>query len=446
MDNRDIEILRKNLARVARRYDLSTKQIVIFGASAASLEIIKSLREHGLQPNAVIDNDTRKIGRECMGLRVQKPEDALLPFDASVVILLFSGRYYREITLQLEKFGYEKGRHIFRLNDRMDESLWVTLKCLGYVLLGYLAYRRLSRKYPGHTLLLAPYTGTGDVYLAGLFFREYVKRHEIGNYVFVTVSGACKKVAEAFGVEKIEVIPRLSADYIIKCDRALRLKWPLVILNDSWAEEHTNLLQWIRGYKDLSFDRMFRHFVFDFGDDVEYQLPPPGDNAAQVDALFAKHRLIKGRTVVLSPYSNTLFEIPPDVWKAIVEHCEARGVAVCTNSAGAAEPAIEGTVPVFFPLGIAREFLDAAGWFVGVRSGLCDIISASSCKKIIFYEKDGFFYKCSPFEYFSLKKMGLCNDATELEYRSDLKDEVLRQVLEQLPRTDFAGGERGFQA
>ena len=50
-------------------------------------------------------------------------------------------------------------------------------------------------------------------------------------------------------------------------------------------------------------------------------------------------------------------------------------------------------------------------------------------KKVILYEKDGFFYKCSPFDYFNLKKMGLCNDAVELEYRSDIKDEVLDTIL-----------------
>jgi hypothetical protein len=84
------------------------------------------------------------------------------------------------------------------------------------------------------------------------------------------------------------------------------------------------------------------------------------------------------------------------------------------------------------PLTQAEAFLNAAGFFVGVRSGLCDIISASSCKKIIIYEKDGFFYKCSPYEYFSLQRMGLCGGALELEYRKDLGEDVLRRVLDML--------------
>jgi hypothetical protein len=70
-----------------------------------------------------------------------------------------------------------------------------------------------------------------------------------------------------------------------------------------------------------------------------------------------------------------------------------------------------------------------AGYFVGVRSGLCDIISSSSCRKAVLYEKDGYFYKCSPYDYFSLKKMGLCDDAVEIEYREDIKHQALEAIL-----------------
>jgi hypothetical protein len=76
--------------------------------------------------------------------------------------------------------------------------------------------------------------------------------------------------------------------------------------------------------------------------------------------------------------------------------------------------------------------MDAAGYFIGVRSGLCDVISTSSCKKVILYEKDGLFYKASQYEYFSLEKMGLCNDAIEIEYRDDLKDSVLNKIFDVL--------------
>jgi hypothetical protein len=93
---------------------------------------------------------------------------------------------------------------------------------------------------------------------------------------------------------------------------------------------------------------------------------------------------------------------------------------------------VAGTAAVFFPLDQAIAFMDAAGYFVGVRSGLCDIISSSACKKIIFYEKDGLFYKSSQYEYFSLAKMGLCDDAVELEYFERDREEIIKKITEVL--------------
>jgi hypothetical protein len=126
-----------------------------------------------------------------------------------------------------------------------------------------------------------------------------------------------------------------------------------------------------------------------------------------------------------------LFDLPNDVLAEIVNHCKQQGLIPVTNCAGTEKP-VEGTKAIFFPLTQAIDFMDAAGYFLGVRSGLCDIISSSTCVKIIIYEKDGLFYKTSHFEYFSLKAMKLCDDALEIEYHDDLKKECLHEIKEVL--------------
>ena len=40
-----------------------------------------------------------------------------------------------------------------------------------------------------------------------------------------------------------------------------------------------------------------------------------------------------------------------------------------------------------FPLEIANSVVEYAGYFIGLRSGLCDVISNSKSKKIIIYPK-----------------------------------------------------------
>jgi hypothetical protein len=426
VDNYSRAILQKKINRLIRRGVLRGKKIVLFGASVFSREIKNCLTQHGFAISGVVDNDKRKIGTECMGIRVERPETALLPYNDSIVVLILSGGFYREMVYQLARLGYTINKQVFVLNFKTDESLPVMVYELARAVRGFVTYRRLTGDSSGHRVVfIAPYTGTGDVYLAGLFFPAYLRKNRITDYVFVVVSGACRKVAEMFDIGNIVVLKPTVTDDIINCRRFLRTKWPLVVLNDGWLWE---LTQWLRGYKGLNFAKVFRYFVFGFDDSARPEPPSCGDYSTEVDELLQKNGLLKGKTVVLSPYSNTLFDLPDDVWRRIVEHCHASGYTVCTNCAGTEKP-VSGTPAVFFPLNQAIAFLDAAGYFIGVRSGMCDIISASSCKKAILYEKDGFFYQCSPYEYFSLEKMELCNDALEIEWRSDLKDECLREIF-----------------
>ena len=429
MDNYDKAKLRKRVNKLVRRGTLADKKIVLFGASIFSKEILACLKEHDFSADAVVDNDSRKTGRRCLGMAVQKPEDALIPFNGNTIILFISPGFYGEIAAQLEQMGYKNKRHFIVMNFKIDDSLIIFAFLTATRLRGLYWYKKIKR---GHSkeckIFIAPYTGIGDIYLTGLFFNEYIRRNGITDYVFAVVSNACGKVADMFDIKNVVILPPKISDDIISLEHSTGRNLNIITLNDGWMGDP---LQWLRGYKGLNFEKMFRCFVFGFDDSVPHELPPRKDYGKEIDELFEKYELIKSKTVVLSPYSNTLFDLPDDVLETIVEYCKECGYSICTNCAGKEKP-IAGTTAVFFPLNQAISFVDAAGYFVGVRSGLCDVISSSGCKKVILYEKDGLFYKSSQFEYFSLKKMGLCDDAVEIEYRDDLKDEVLKKILSEL--------------
>jgi hypothetical protein len=194
----------------------------------------------------------------------------------------------------------------------------------------------------------------------------------------------------------------------------------IVVLNDGgWPADGwpTDRMQWLRGYRGLHFEAMFRHFVFGLDDSAEHALPVRPSAEDAVSELFERHALTPGRTVVLSPYANTLFDRPDDLfWERVVEACRARGLTPVTNCAGDEQP-LPGTAAISVPLEQVVAFLDRAGHFVGVRSGLCDVISGSTCRKVVLYDAGGRFFKASFREYFSLRAMGLDPDAIELEYR-----------------------------
>ena len=257
--------------------------------------------------------------------------------------------------------------------------------------------------------------------------------NNINDYVFVVISRACKKVADLFGIKNIEVVKKKEyASYLIEYHLYDPDNGKLKLLNDCWAQVHTNQVEWFRGYKGLYFTDLFRKFVFGLPDDIKPKHPTLRSESEKVKILFDEHGLIPNRTVILSPYSNTLSDLPSDFWEKLVSKLVNNGYTVVTNCGGKTEPAIKGTIGVFFPLNLAPQFVDAAGMFVGVRSGFCDIVSGCTAKKIILYDKRNRFYNCSAYEYFSLNKMGLCQDAIEIEYEHDNK--AFEEII------DFIGG------
>ncbi|MCL2399024.1 MAG: hypothetical protein FWC91_04665 [Defluviitaleaceae bacterium] len=429
MDNYEKSRVRKHINRLAIQDMLKDKNIVLFGASGFSKDVLMCLEERGFTANAIIDNDDRKVGISCLGMIVKTPEQALMPFSENNLIIFYSPGFYREMTAQLERMGYHIDKHIFALNFQINDTLYMFTYMTKTKIRGLYWHKKITCKHsPNCPVFIAPYTGTGDIYLIGLFFHTYLKQQSITDYVFAVVSNACKKVAEMFNIKNIYVLPHQVGDDMISLQRATGQEFRIITLNDGWLGDP---LQWFRGYNGLNFEKMFRYFVFGFDDTIPHILPPKRDYSHEIDGLFQQYNIVKGKTVVLSPYSNTLFDLPDDVLASIVNHCKQQGLTPVTNCAGTEKP-VTGTDAVFFPLNQAIEFMNAAGYFVGVRSGLCDIISSSTCKKIIIYDKNGLFYKTSHFDYFSLKKMGLCVDAIEIEYSNDVKNECLHKIKETL--------------
>jgi hypothetical protein len=145
--------------------------------------------------------------------------------------------------------------------------------------------------------------------------------------------------------------------------------------------------------------------------------------------LFEQQGLAPGRTVVLSPYANTLFHVPDQAfWAGVAARCAERGLSVCTNCAPNEEP-IAGTIAARFPLLLAPDFIETAGYLVGVRSGFCDVVSGAGARKVVLYDKDGRFYKSSFREYFSLEAMGLGRNLVELEYSPGDQDDLVNHVM-----------------
>ena len=418
----ELEKVTKKLNNLFSRNTFDGKNIYLFGVSDNTRQIIKILRENGYEPLGVADNDMNKRGSYCSGLKVITIDQ--VDCKAENIWLIYSF-YWREMKLQLQERGFFENQ-IFPLVQK-EKSIWWHL--IG-IIQGKYIHEKLMKEYGNVPIFLCPYTGTGDAYLIGSFWNEYIESKGITNYVFVVINGACKKVAMLFGIKNIVLLKKQKdagklIGYYSLCPDKVNLK----LLNDAWAQINDNSSEWFRGYKGLYFTELFKEWVFDLPKESKPKHPVLKDVSKELKQLFDEYGLTEGKTIVLSPYSNTLADLPQFFWKSICDELIKRGYSVCTNSSGSSEPSIEGSKAIFFPLNIAPQFINLAGGFIGVRSGFCDVISGSIAKKVILYDEGDRFYNCSAYEYFSLSAMELCDDAVEILYRHDEFDKCIELVL-----------------
>nr|WP_302141909.1 hypothetical protein [uncultured Schaedlerella sp.] len=421
----ELKQVEKKILKLAHRKVLQNKEIYLFGVSENTRQIIRILRTCGIEPVCVLDNDETRQGGCCSRIQVVSV-DAVEDIAGAQKLYLIYSAYWREMESQLRECGVsEKNIYILCLNKKFFDHL-------GDAARGKFLYDSIIRKHGHVPVFVCPYTGTGDIYLIGTFWRQYIEANEIKDYVFMVISGACKKAAMLFDIRNVEVFRKkyhctcLLAYYRL-CPQTVNLK----VLNDSWGQIHTMPVEWFRGYKGLDFMEMFRKFVFDLPDTVLPELPVLKNADKELEEIFREKELQTGNTVILSPYSNTLADLPDRFWIQLAGRLRDAGFVVCTNSSGEDEPEVCGTVPLFFPLNIAPQMIEKAGYFIGVRSGFCDIVSSAKAKKIILYDVQERFYNGSSYAYFSLKKMGLCEDVQEIMFEhgeDNLCDKVMAYI------------------
>lgn len=92
---------------------------------------------------------------------------------------------------------------------------------------------------------------------------------------------------------------------------------------------------------------------------------------------------------------------------------------MATNCFGS-EQLVKGTIPLSMTYSEIVPFLNEVKGFIGIRSGLCDIISCSSCHKgIIHIEKSDFWTKEHSEAFLGLRAMGLDWLVDKLTYFGD---------------------------
>ena len=398
------------------------KGIYVFGCTPYVKFIKDTLIGFGLNLTGIVDNNSDKV-REgtCVGVGVYSPYNALVPYNDNLIVIICS-KYQYEMAMQLKSYGYEE-KNV--LTVKIEEAILCNgddikdmEKSLESVKRGYEIYQSLASTYGmDATFLLCPYPGTGDVYMACLYMPQYIKENNIHKYAVVVIGNKCKRVCYLFELSNVICLDKIEVNQVMRAWEFLgsdivKIK-PLLY----WGWRCKRFL-YADKYPQITFNEMFVYDVFDLKEDIKH-LPVKRKHNEFVEQVFKDYKLAPGKTVLLAPYAGSFVsEISLDIWEHIAYVLQRKGYSVCTNCFGEFEKPVSGTCELALSYQNIIDFLDSAGYFIGLRSGLCDIVSSSKAKLIVLYECG---INASKYEYFSLSKMGLVpsDRVEEFKYMGD---------------------------
>lgn len=345
------------------------------------------------------------------------------------------------VKLLLKKIGKQVLPESFiELNKRFYDN----------ILAGVEVYSKLLEKYGGDvTILGCAFGGTGDYYICGLYLEEWLKEQTIKNYIFLCHGGSEKNVAMLFDSLKNHVLPIAARDFGSifnlrgfigpeKISIAYFHHVKPVVTNPSFSITNSALM----GFHGLNMVDFYLYSGFKLLSYEKKSSPQFKWDEKKVKEIFCNNDLKIGKTVMLSPYSTGLKDYQPSMlfWERVATELKSKGYTVCTNCARD-EKTVAGTVPVLLPYLQIVPFLNFCKGFIAVRSGLCDIISTSTCAKIILHPYKAKWWPVgNSIAYTGLNNMGLCNDAIEFEYISEKEGELFSHIMAEFSQDIFNEG------
>lgn len=400
------EYLDKSAEALRKNYEhKDTDRYLLFGVMKTTKEIRNRLTGYNIV--GFVDNNPELAGTTVEGLFVCTPQEIKNRWGEDIKIII-SSRYTFDMAKQLMGLGFDLDYNIriayAAYRNNLAKSFGIN-EVDKKIKRGQELYDRIRKDYKDETIIHLPYTGTGDAFFLGLYFSDIKKLHGIDHYIILSASSVCDRVLQLFG-ETAVIVNRSESEDLIAYTRLKGFRQTnYIVMNDCIDQD---IVIRLRGWKGLDFHSLFRKVVYKV-DQIS-----DGSNVKRVpsDDIFEKNSLRKGKTVLISPYATTVESLSQQTWQRMVDTLKNKGFDVCTNVAGKEEP-ILGSIPLNIPFDQVIDFVEQAGFFIGIRSGLCDILAFAKARKVIFYpvwtdRKSSL--RNHNYRYYSLRKMGLCTD------------------------------------
>jgi hypothetical protein len=353
------------------------RAVLLFGHCNATEEMADLLLARYIVPCAILDNSTFKQGLMYRGIPTVFPGH-IQGYNADNSMVLISTRYFAEMAQQLKRLGYDgEIVRVVEYNSFVEYSTSdeVIERKTARMERGTKTLSQIRTQYPAHHLVICPNNALGDVYWAMAFLPAYREKHRIGKTAVAVIGEGCRQVAQMFGAKNITVLNNTEMDELVQAVIFTGAQDSIIAHHDRPYTD--NIIKYLDG-RFLSFIDFYRYAVYGL---VKDTLPTVPVNLAHFEN---KEQIPKGKTVILSPYAKSVVEPPSCFWEEIAYKYAQKGYYVCTNTAGDEQP-VSGTKSIYIPLRQMISATEYAGFFIGIRSGLCDVLNTANCHKTVVF-------------------------------------------------------------
>lgn len=356
-------------------HEFDGKMVLSFGHCNSTEEMLNYLSERGITVAAILDNNESKQGGHYNNIKIVSPQ-FIKKIPNSKVIVLVATRFFEAMSAQLRELGYSgEVIKVVDYNSFAEYSLSEdTIKRkTERMLRGAQTLIKIREQFPQQHLVICPNRALGDVYWACAYLPAYCTKEKLKSTVVIVLGNGCRQVAEMFGIANVMTLEGTEMDELVQT----------IIFNH---EENCIIAHHDRPYTDNIIKYLDKHLLT-FIDYYKYAVFCLGKGAMPVKPLKLaevnnKSQLTENKSVIIAPYAKSVVQAAPEFWNKIVGDYREHGFQVFTNVFGDEAP-LAHTIPISLPLNQLIGAVEYAGHFVGLRSGLCDIVSTADCHKTV---------------------------------------------------------------
>ena len=382
MDKQHYEEMVSNLERLEQKGFLQYKKIYLFGHCNATEELVKLLTEKGYSVEGILDNNKVKQGKKACGIMIQAPE-TILSEEAEQILVCIAARACAEMEDQLKRLGYRGDIcKLTHYNTYAEYSLSkeTIVRREARVEKGIKLLREMEEKYPDCLRILCPFSALGDVYYAMAYLPHFLeKRQKAGrggnNCVIGVIGKACAGVVEIFGNYGVEVLSQEKMDSVVQAVLDTKDEGTFIAHQDRPYAVNLHRALYL---KCIPLEQIYCCGVFGLPKDTEACRP------VCLGQYGGLEQIRQGKAVLLSPYAKSVTELPDSVWRQIVDSFAAKEYQCYTNVAGTESP-LPGTLPISPAISEIQSVAEYMGTFIGIRSGICDVLKEARCRKVALY-------------------------------------------------------------